>query len=364
MTETKGKISAFQFFVMLFLSRMLTTVTYISSYTKDVRLSDMLVQSVFRITIGIVMMLPVYMIYKKHSDKNILDLVRERSSKLSKVLSIVYILTFFYFTVVTIARLDLFAGTVVFPETDVDYMLVFVIIFCCYGAALGFEALGRSSVLSAVLVVPAIIFILAALVGKVDLLNLTPVFYNGVMPVVKTAVDSVGQTVEYAVIAIALPRVSGKVKEGFFFWLIAQTLIMAIMVFFAMTVMGNYAGTQLFPFHTLASLAEFAMFDRLDAIFTGVWIMCAFIKAALLIWLQADILKKEFAKLKKVHILVCIGVLAIISNLVIAGGIQRFNMVDNSIIKIILTGITAVLIPLIILIFSRKGRSEKCDEQQ
>lgn len=364
MNETKGKISTFQFFVMLFLSRTLTTVTYISSYTKDVRLSDMLIQPIFRITIGIVIMIPIYLLYKKHSDKNVLDLVRECSTKLSKALSIIYILTFFYFTVTTIARLDLFAGTVVFPETDVDYMLIFVIVFCCYGAALGFEALGRSSVLSAVLVIPAIIFILAALTSKVDLLNLTPVFYNGVMPVVKTAVDSVGQTVEYAIIAIALPRVSGKVKKGFFIWLVAQTLLMAVMFFFAATVMGNYAGTQLFPFHTLASLAEFAMFDRLDAIFTGVWIMCAFIKAALLIWLQADILKKEFPKLQKKHSLVCIGILAIISNLVIAGGIQRFNIIDSSIIKTVLTGITAFLIPLIILIFCRKGSSKKCDVHQ
>lgn len=360
----KEKISAFQFFVMLFLSRMLTTVTYISSYTKDIRLADMLVQPIFRITIGIAIMLPVYYLYKKHRDKNVLDLVRDRSTKLSKVLAIIYVITFFYFTVTTIARLDLFAGTVIFPETDVDYMLIFVIIFCCYGAFLGVEALGRSSVLSAVLVIPAIIFILVALVSKVDLLNFTPVFYNGVMPVVKTAVDSVGQTVEYAIIAIALPRVNGKVKKGFFLWLIAQTLIMAVLFFFAMTVMGNYAGTQLFPFHTLASLAEFAMFDRLDAIFTGVWIMCAFIEAGLLIYLQADILKKEFTKLKTTTILVFIGGLAIISNFIIAGGIQRFNFVDSSVIKIIVTGITAFLIPLIVLIFCKKGRIKKCDEHQ
>lgn len=360
----KEKISAFQFFVMLFLSRMLTTVTYISSYTKDIRLADMLVQPIFRITIGIAIMLPVYFLYKKHRDKNVLDLVRDRSTKLSKVLAIIYVITFFYFTVTTIARLDLFAGTVVFPETDVDYMLIFVIIFCCYGAFLGFEALGRTSVLSAVLVIPAIIFILVALVSKIDLLNFTPVFYNGVMPVVKTAVDSVGQTVEYAIIAIALPRVNGKVKSGFFLWLIAQTLIMAVLFFFAMTVMGNYAGTQLFPFHTLASLAEFAMFDRLDAIFTGVWIMCAFIKAGLLIYLQADILKKEFSKLKTTTILVFIGGLAIISNFIIAGGIQRFNFVDSSVIKIIVTGITAFLIPLIVLIFCKNGRAKKCDAHQ
>ena len=362
MENTKSKISAFQFFIMLFLSRILTTVTYISSYTKDVRLADMLVQPVFRITVGIVIMIPVYFLYKKYSDKNVLDLMRERNTKFSKVFSIIYIITFFYFTVVTIARLDLFAGTVVFPETDVDYMLIFVIIFCCYGAFLGFEALGRSSVLSAVLVIPAIIFILAALVSKIDLLNSTPIFYNGVMPVVKTAVDSVGQTVEYAIIAIALPRVKGRVKSGFFLWLIAQTLLMAIMFFFAMTVMGNYAGRQLFPFHTLASLAEFAMFSRLDAIFTSVWIMCAFIKAGLLIYLQSDILTTYFGKFRRTTYIFAIGILTVIANLFISGQIKRFTFIDNSIIKIILTLVTVILIPVPVLIFG-KGRN-RCEKSE
>lgn len=359
---TKGKISAFQFYVMLFLSRTLTTVTYISSYTKDVRLSDMLVQPIFRITLGIIIMIPLYLLHKKYNNKNLLDVARERSPKLSKVISIFYIVTFFYFTVVTIARLDVFTGTVVFPETNVNFMLVFVIIFCCYGAYLGFEALGRSSVLSAILVIPAIIFILCALTDKVDLLNLSPVFYNGVTPVIKTAIDSVGQTVEYAIIAIALPKVSGKVTKGFFVWLFSQTLLMAILFFFAGAVMGNFAATQLFPFHTLASLAEFAMFDRLDAIFTSVWIMCAFIKVSLLIFLQTDILQKEFSKFKRVNYLTVIGCVSIVANLIVAGEIERFSFIDNSVIKIILTGITTLLIPIIMLIVARKGNSKKCEE--
>lgn len=359
---TKGKISAFQFYVMLFLSRTLTTVTYISSYTKDVRLSDMLVQPIFRIIFGIVIMIPVYLLYKKYENKNLIDIANERSQGFSKVLSIFYVIVFFYFTVVTIARLDVFTGTVVFPETNVNFMIIFVIIFCCYGAYLGFEALGRSSVLSAILVIPAIIFILCALANKVDLLNLSPVFYNGVKPVIKTAIDSVGQTVEYAIIAIALPKVSGKITKGFFVWIFSQTLLMAILFFFAGAVMGNFASTQLFPFHTLASLAEFAMFDRLDAIFTSVWIMCAFIKASLLIFLQADILSKAFPKVRKTSFLVIIGVLSIIANLFVAGEIERFSIIDNSIIKIIVTGITVIIIPIIVLVFARKESIKKCVE--
>ena len=361
---TKEKISAFQFFTMLFISRTLTTVTYLSSYTKDVRLSDMLVQPIFRISIGILIMLPFYFIYKKQSNIDILSEIKARSKLFSKVTTFSYVITFFYFTVVTIARLDVFAGTVVFPETDVDFMIVFAILLCAYGAYLGLEALGRSAVLSAILVIPALIFIMATLIKKIDLLNLTPLFYNGVTPVIKTAVDSVGQTVEYAIIVLCLPKVTGNIKKGFWVWLILQTALMATMFFFATAVMGNFTSTQLFPFHTLASLAEFSMFDRLDAIFTSVWILCAFIKAGLLIYLQADILYKEFSKVKKQYLIVIIALITIATNLFISGEFSRFSFVDNSMIKIIVTILTAFVIPLAVLVSIRKGRSKECAKQQ
>ena len=306
-------------------------------------------------------MIPLYFLYKKNTDKNILDIVNSKSKGMTRVLAIIYVLFFFYFTVVTMARLDLFAGTVVFPETDMTYILVFAIILCCYGAFLGLEALGRSSVISSFFVISALFFIMITLIKKVDLLNLTPIFYNGVMSVVRVAVDSVGQTVEYAIIALALPRITGNVKKGFFIWLISQTILMAIMFFFACTVMGNFTGTQLFPFHTLASLAEFAMFSRLDAIFTSVWIMCAFIKAGLLIYLQSEILTKFFGKFKRVTFIITIGILTIVANLLISGQIERFTIIDNSIIKILMTIITVVLIPLVVLIFFRKEK-KKCEE--
>ena len=75
MEQTKGKISAFQFFVMLFLSRTLTTVTYLSSYAENIRLSDMLIQPIFRIIIGTTIMLPLYFLYRRHKGKNILEIV-------------------------------------------------------------------------------------------------------------------------------------------------------------------------------------------------------------------------------------------------------------------------------------------------
>ena len=136
---------------------------------------------------------------------------------------------------------------------------------------------------------------------------------------------------------------------------------MAVMFFFACAVMGNFASTQLFPFHTLASLAEFSMFSRLDAVFTSVWIMCAFIKAGLLIYLQTDILTMYFGKFKRTTYIIVVGLLTIFANLLISGQIRWFTLVDNSTIKIILTGVTVVLLPMLVLIFCRKER-ERCEK--
>lgn len=321
----------------------------------------MLIQPIPRIIMGIVIMLPVYFLYKSAPDKNIFDRIRGKSSLLAKVTAIAFGVVFLYFAVVTLARLDLFAGTIVFPETNVNFLVILAVVCCCYGAFLGWEALGRSAVLSAFLFIPAIIFILVNLVNKIDLLNLSPIFYNGVTPVLKTAVDSMGQTIEYVIIAVALPKVSGNKVKGFFIWLVSQTALMGVLFFFAGAVMGNYAGTQLFPFHTLASLAQFSMFDRLDAIFTSVWILGAFIKVGLLIYLQADILCVEFAKISRRVFILAIGFIIIVLNLFISGEIQRFSYIDSSKIKVVFTLITAFLIPLIIL--WGKGGGKKCVKQ-
>ena len=70
--------------------------------------------------------------------------------------------------------------------------------------------------------------------------------------------------------------------------------------------------------------------------------------------MQADILSKAFPKVRKTSFLVIIGVLSIIANLFVAGEIERFSIIDNSIIKIIVTGITVIIIPIIVLILQER----------
>lgn len=364
MNSKQEKISAFQFFSLLYLSRTLTTVTYVPAYTAELAATDTVFQMLFRFVLGIITMIPVYLVYRNKRDENIIALARRRSPVFAKVLTVIYTLMFFYFTVETVARLDVFAGTIVFPETNVRYVLIFVSLICCYGAYLGIEALGRSAVMSFILVVPALIFVAAMLIKRVDLLNFSPLLYEGITPVLKTALNALGGTVEYSMMAIALPRVTGKVKQGFFIWIAARVFTGAALFFLVFSVMGNFTDTQFFPMHTLASLSEFAMFDRLDAIITGVWILCAFLKIAFLLYLQVIIIRDELRDCSSQSIIVPIGAVLAVLSLYISKSIDRFILIDNSILKLILIVLTAFVIPFTVFFMTGKKENKKCEKQQ
>lgn len=359
----KGKVSTFQFFSMLYLTRTLITLTFTPAYFKDIGLTDTVIQPIFRLVFGIITVIPAYLIYKKNSEENVMDILRKRSPLLSKIAALIYAFAFFYFLITTVTRLDVFAGTIVFPETEVNYLIIFIIIIGCYGAYLGFESLCRSAVLSLALVVPALVIILATLVKKIDFLNYTSAFYYGFSPVVKAGLNAVGRSVEYSIIAVALPRVNGNVKKGFIGWISAHVITTVVYFFFAVGVMGNYMKNQLFPMHTLASLAQFSLFERMDVLITGAWILCAFLKISFLLYLITDILRKEFKEESKVKILLPVGVLASVVSLYIAGAIERFFAFDNSKILIAITAVTSVIIPIIALLLSKREGDKKCKKQ-
>lgn len=348
-----SKISVFQFYSILLLTRLLTTLTYIPEYTEEITVSDMIFQTLFRFIFGVIISIPVFLLNKKYGGENL------NGGVWGKIKAVIFSIAFFYFAVTTVSRLDLFAGTVVFPETDVKFLLLLVVAFCAYSAYLGLEPIARSAVLFVIPVLLSLAFVFLSLVKKVDLLNLTPLFYNGALPVVKTSLNAVGRTVEYAVIAVSFPFVTGNSRKGFFVWMTAQSFITALIFFFEGTVLGVFNEMQLFPVYTIASMAQFSFFRGLGAIITGVWILCAFLKISLMIFLQSKLISEAFG-VKKITVTVITAVLLAAVCLFISGSVERFHFIDASHIKFILILISVPILAITELI---KERAKKCVKQ-
>lgn len=349
-----SKISAFQFYSILLLSRILITLTYTPKYTEGITVSDKIFQTLFRFAFGIIITLPVFLLNKKNENE-----LQNKNGMFPKIKAMIFSAVFFYFSVTTVSRLDLFAGTVMFPETDVKFLILLVIVLCAYAASLGIEPIARSAVMFVIPVLLSLAFIFISLVKKMDFLNLTPLFYNGVFPVVKTSLNAVGRTVEYAVIAASLPFVKGNSKKGFFIWITVQTVITAIIFFFEGTVLGEFSNMQLFPAYTIASMAQFSFFRGLGAIITGVWILCAFLKISLLIFLQSKLISESFG-VKRITVTVASAMLLSVVCLFISGNVSRFNAVDSSLIKFVLIMVSVPVLAIAELITKRV---KKCVKQ-
>lgn len=349
-----SKISAFQFYSILLLSRILITLTYTPKYTEGITVSDKIFQTLFRFAFGIIITLPVFLLNKKNENE-----LQNKNGTFPKIKAMIFSAVFFYFSVTTVTRLDLFAGTVMFPETDVKFLILLVIVLCAYAVSLGIEPIARSAVMFVIPVILSLAFVFFSLVKQVDFLNLTPLFYNGVFPVVKTSLNAVGRTVEYAVIAASLPFVKGNSKKGFFIWITVQTAITAIIFFFEGTVLGEFSNMQLFPVYTIASMAQFSFFRGLGAIITGVWILCAFLKISLLIFLQSKLISEAFG-IKRITVTVISSLLLSVVCLFISGNVSRFNVVDSSLIKFILIMVSVPVLALAELI---ARRMKKCVKQ-
>ena len=94
------------------------------------------------------------------------------------------------------------------------------------------------------------------------------------------------RTIEPAAMAVLFPRVSGNKKRGYFIWISVLAAFLEIVFFFVFSGLGDYAMTQLFPIHSIAVLSEFSVFQRIDVILTGVWILSAFIKISFMLYLS------------------------------------------------------------------------------
>lgn len=343
------QISPAQLYSIFFVSRILVTLTYIPALNEIALSSDLLVQA-FLYPLGmLISALPLYALYQARPDWDIFDCAYRISPVLSKILAVLYALFFLFVALLSVTRFDLFATSRLFPDSDFTIFLLIIILISCAAAGFGLEALGRLSGLAVLLVAVTLGFVIAVLLPRFEPLNFTPLFYDGVMPTLRGTAAFLSGTAEAAALAVIAPRVRGKLTKGYVKWTLWLTLAMALLFFCAISVLGVFFQTQLFPFHSLAVLAEFSVLQRLDAFHTGVWILCLFVKLAFFTLLTVTCLRRAFGRrFKKAWIAGCILVLGTAA-VFISGDYERFDTIARPEIMMLLFAVFVILIPLCLL---------------
>ena len=346
----KAKISSGQFFSLLLLSRFISVLTYSPIYNAGLNSSDYLIAGVIGMIMVLFSCLPLALIYKSNDNRSVLDIAYEISPLYSKIISVLYILLFLFYA---------FSGTVIFRESDTKVFVVLSVLLACYSVCLGLEALGRAGAISLFVFSVSFVFIIVTMLSKLDLNNFSPVFYDGAGRVISAGQTMAVRTIEPAAMAVLFPRVSGNKKRGFFIWMSVLTAFLEIVFFFVFSGLGDYAMTQLFPIHSIAVLSEFSVFQRIDVILTGVWILSAFIKISFMLYLSSYIASRSFsAKYKKIYIF-AFGAAAVILQFVVSKNVTGFLISTSNDIRSVLFYVVVIFIPLLTFALGKFRRKEQ-----
>lgn len=351
------KIGVWQLFSIVLLSRLLTFLTYSPVADNQMRSTDFFASAVLTVLFTVLFSIPLFVQQRMCPRQDIVDVAYSVKPWLSKATSVCYALCFLVFSVTTLAKLELFVATIVFPNNDSTLFVVFFVAAACYAAYLGLEGIGRAGSISLMVFFAAFALILLAMLGKLRLTNFAPFFTNGVMPTFWNGLDAASRTVEIAILAILMPRVQGKVSKAYSAFLITYFVFSCLVCFFVFGGLGDYALTQIFPIHAGAVLSEFSVFQRFDVLLTGVWILSAYIKISLLLYLQTELLQKSFSRKGKNWYILASGLLLLCSQLFVVGRARDYFFAVSRVQRFVAYFIFVVVLPgLILALYAIKRR--------
>lgn len=359
---TERRVSAPEFFSLLFLSVLSTVFMYISSPNIPIARTETLLRPVVFIAISLFAGLPAYFIYKNNvinAEKGLI--VKE--TKLLRVASSLFGAVYFVGALKTILRFDLFASSELFPGTDMSVFLIAIVIVCGILSTVGLNAICRGSVIFCFIVVGATAFVMISLVDELDVLNFTPLFSDGVGVFVKDSFLFTIQATEIGAVTLFLPQIKGDFKKHYIAFVTLSGVAFFAIFLFVIGSLGAFADTQLFPTYTAVTFANFGLLERIDALETAIWILCVVVKISFYIFITVHSLGKLLPRVSKRIITIAVCTALAVIPAVISNNIEAFGFVSNNALTLVLYLVSVVTLPCVLLVYYRKVRPyEKIEE--
>ncbi len=280
-----GKISAGQLFMLTFMTRLIIMLTVNARLTGGKNLLDLSISAVAYMALNLLLIIPAWILRRRYPNMDVLDAAEYGLGKWGKGIAALYALYFLFMNGYFLSFFQLFMESEINPEVPVWLISAAVLTAACYGAFLGLETIARAGGFIFILICAAMAFLLITLNQELRAENFTPLLYDGPGQAIQGFLLFFSRSTQYSVIPVLLPRTSGKLKLRYVLWNVSIGLFFIIMIVTVCGTLGPLAGMETFPVYTMTSLAQSGPFQRLDAVYTGVWLLGLFLTVALNLYL-------------------------------------------------------------------------------
>lgn len=353
----QNRISARQAYSLLFISRIISLLTFVPSLISDALPSDYLAACVLGAIIALALSFPwLYLSVKRQRGEDLLE--RFKNTKKEKPIRFIFALYLLFLLCITLSRLFFFARAVMFEQVS-TLVLIFITLLCLGFVSLsGAEPLARLGGASAILSAVLIVFISVSLTGSFNAENL--MYKNtSALPFLLLSLSVAVRTTEPLFLFLLTPEINGKLLKGFFSWWIFTFLASLLLTFCLGLSLGMSAYKMMFPYHAMAELSSFGVAERMDSLLSALWVLASFIKAAMLNYLLMKTVKEIYPSLsrKKTAVLTLAPVFAVCILTQSSAEIYRaFNLFW---IRAVLYVLMIILFPLVVIVTDKKHLKRK-----
>ena len=357
--QIQHKISAAQFFITMFVSRVVVTIALNAQYMGGENLLDNTVSYVLAMAVGLLIALPIWALHKRHPDLSVGEVAKLDLGRAGRVVPLCYLLYFILVNAASLALFVVFLLDTVNPDFSAAFVAAAIVAVALYGAVRGIETVSRCATCVFVALLAGSLLVFGIVAARFQTENLEPLFYHGWSQTAQGTVLFIARTSIFADMAVLLPQVKGRKKLGFACWAGGTALFVCTLLLLLVGCLGRYAYTQNFPVYALASITEVRSMQRLDAVFIGVWMTGLFIKLACDIYAcracfssLTNRKKPRFAAAAAAALILALALWAAASR-----GLQHI-LLDTGLL-FLCTVATGALVPLLVLLADRVKRRKK-----
>ena len=357
---TQTKVTTLQFYSLLYICSVVAAFMFVSTTLINLGTTDaVLFPTVFGI-LSLITIIPTFLFNKKSNGESVLIATGKSNKHFSYFIAASYIALVFILLLRTLARLDLFVSSEVFPENTMTFLIVSIVIVSVFLSLLDIGALSRASTIFLIMVTLSVSVVVASAFSNIEAVNIVPLFMNGETEFIKQALFYSVFFPESACLILFLSDIKGNIRKGYFLYIFFLVLSLTIVSFTVVGALGEFSNTQLFPAFAISSVGEFRVLERFESIQSSVWTVCIIAKTTLQIIIISNCIRHLFPKIKWWTPNALCGIAACAFIIYISQGVTRFSFVSSELWVAITYILLVVVLPSISLLsILKKKRGEK-----
>lgn len=272
------KISSWQLLLLLFLSRLFTTITFFS--LEDEATASLILPFAVSVLVEIILFVPAILLYKKYPKENAVT----SAFKVNKIFGIILICIYSLFLVFMIfktVRFFLYFFETSFPDLiPVVWVGIMLLAASVYVAYLGIEAAARSAAVVFGLFIVMLLIVIPATASDFEISNYytVPISSDSLL---QGVLDGISRSDEIVILILIMPYLREKLGKAVYGFLGLKLVFIEGIIICCMLLLGGYMIASPFSFFTMCRYAKTAFIERLDAVYLVVWTLMGVIKLSL-----------------------------------------------------------------------------------